>query len=132
MPSSGDGKKLFPARHLGMIFFRPRSAANKKIFFYFSLQYKYLYDMLQHGNVRSHISCFKVIYGSIGQLYTSKAHQPYIVTQKNKIMNFRRYLSLNIFQKNIFAAARMRFIFVTRCAGNEALFSFGLRLHRGV
>ena len=26
----------------------------------------------------------------------------------------------------IFAAARMRFIFVTRCAGNKAIFSFGL------
>ena len=29
-------------------------------------------------------------------------------------------------QKNIFAAARMRFIFVTRCAGNKAIFFFGL------
>ena len=28
-------------------------------------------------------------------------------------------------KKNIFAAARMRFIFVTRCAGNKDLF-FGL------
>ena len=27
-------------------------------------------------------------------------------------------------KKNTFAAARMRFIFVTRCAGNKAIFSF--------
>ena len=56
-------------------------------------------------------------------------HQPYIVTQKNKTMNFRQYLSLYISQKNIFAAARMRFIFVTRCAGNKIIFSFGLTPH---
>ena len=43
-------------------------------------------------------------------------------------MNFWRYLSLHIFQKHIFAAARMRYIFVTRCAVNKALFSFGHRL----
>ena len=35
------------------------------------------------------------------------------------------FMLLFICAKNIFAAARMKFIFVTRCAGNKALF-FGL------
>ena len=39
-----------------------------------------------------------------------------------KITHFRLYFPLHIFQKNIFAAARRRFIFITRCARNKALF----------
>ena len=37
------------------------------------------------------------------------------------------FSSSNVPKIYIFAAARMSFIFVTRCAGNKAIFSFGLR-----
>ena len=40
---------------------------------------------------------------------------------------YQKALAIHFRKKNIFAAARMRFIFVTRCAGNKALFFFGLK-----
>ena len=36
-------------------------------------------------------------------------------------------ITIHFPKKNIFAAARIRFIFVTRCAGNKASFSFRRR-----
>ena len=66
------------------------------------------------------ISCFDVI------IYDGICQFKLINPQKDEITNVDD-IFLRIFpQKNIFAAARMRFIFVTRCAGNKALFFIGL------
>ena len=81
----------------------------------------------RHGNVGSHISCFEVIYTTIEANSSSSS-----LLRPTKI-KFRISNDIFLFtfsKKNIFAAARMRFIFVTRCAGNKALFSFGLNHRR--
>ena len=53
-----------------------------------------------------------------------QAYQSYIVTKKKKYYEFSTILISIHFskKKKIFAAARMRFIFVTQCSGNKALF----------
>ena len=59
-------KALFPTHHPGENFLGRHPAA-KKNFFYFSLQYLYLYEMSQHDKVWSHISCFEILYGGMCQ-----------------------------------------------------------------
>ena len=73
----------------------------------------------KNRNIRRKVeySCFEVIICQFTFINP-------IVAQKNKITNFRQYFPLQMFQNIIFAATRMRFIFITRCAGNKALFSW--------
>ena len=52
-------------------------------------------------------------------VHVNQVHQPYY-DPENKFTNFDD-IYLYIFSKN-FAATRMKFIFVTRCAGNKAFF----------
>ena len=107
-------KALFPTHHPGENFLGRHPAA-KKNFFYFSLQYLYLYEMSQHDKVWSHISCFEILYGGMCQF---KLINPIFIRIFD---NIYLYILQN---ENIFAAARMRFIFATRCAGNKALIFF--------
>ena len=51
---------LFRAHRTGEIFFSCYPATNKKIFFYFSLQYMKSCDICNYRNIRSYISCFEV------------------------------------------------------------------------
>ena len=105
-------------------YFGCRPAANK-IFLYFSLQYmncsieQYMncFDTSNYGNLWSHISWF---------LKWCKRRSS--DAEKYNFEFPTIFFSSHFPKKNIFAAARMRFIFVTRCAGNKALFSFGLIL----
>ena len=46
--------------------------------------------------------------------------------QKDKVTNVDDIYLRTFPKKKFFAAARMRFIFVTRCAGNKALFIWPL------
>ena len=62
-------------------------------------------------------------------MFQSSATLFYDPEKKTKLWIFDD-LSLHIFPS--FASARMRFIFVTRCPGNKALFSFGLILNNAV
>ena len=105
---------LFPAHRPGENFSWCHPAANKMFFNLFSIM-KFRYtcisifrDLSRMFHVKSRRTL--VIGNVLFQL---------IVTQNNKIPNFRRNLSQHILKIYIFAAARMRFIFVTRCAGNK-------------
>ena len=56
----------------------------------------------------------------------SSCHFVIINARKVVCLEFDLIVCIFLLKKTFFAAARMRLFFVTRCAGNKAIFSFGL------
>ena len=112
---------LFPAHRPGENYLWCYSAAKKNLFSIMKFRYACI-NMVYHALVYFvfYLACFML--KSNHETCLSSLLWP-------KKIKFRIFddIYLYIFsKKNIFAAARMRFIFVTRCTGNKAIFSFGL------